>query len=572
MDSKEFLAKHLLKFLRGAINGESSPSLVKINMDGLYIESKQGGTKWELIGPKMEPVASMAYILHINGPSEEEVKVQIKNKVGAVKALHRQNVHAANSWDSFRERVLEIQNSFNEWHSQIIDNKCEICGKRDVPNRGGVHFCNVLGKFTCKCGRSWVSFRAQLNKHTLKTCWQKCTACLEKVYCHNSWRRCPDGIRPTFEKIHRADLCEGCILYGSCGGFFYQPFMIHDVLAAIGAIQPLNWLNNDDGITCEFMYNDALHKAIVTPHVHIFDNAAGKVDDMLRLMKKKFQLSENPKVNIERVKNWLKTADKSSEDFLGELDNFKTEVIDYDIPCVEFIEHLMMDKMSETLSAEQEGKSKEEELLKKIIWRWRNSHDIEKFLPQIMSVLKKSATLDIPNNVRILLRGIEGIEIPQMESEICTRFFTLSINTDSFKCVKLFCEELYDKLDLGTRPKILLDVIKEKKIAMIKEIMNAMVNSKRVFVCDECFKEVIKNDMVDVAKLIIQRQWHKPTEADYEFSRKLDRSMWTYFSARRVLIPTYEEEDELYLEDDGWDTDNDDGRSGVEQNEEKYGE
>jgi len=176
----------------------------------------------------------------------------------------------------------------------------------------------------------------------------------------------------------------------------------------------------------------ASHKAMVNPMCTYSITLQEKgLMICLTLIKKKFQFSENPKINIERFKNWVMTADKSSEDYLGELNNFKTEGrLTMKIPCVEFIEHLMMDKIPETPRPVQEGKSKEEELFPKIIWRGRNSHDIEKFLPQIMVVLKKSATPHISQiNIRILLRGIEGIGIPKMESEICNRFFTLSILT-----------------------------------------------------------------------------------------------------------------------------------------------
>ena len=98
---------------------------------------------------------------------------------------------------------------------------------------GGFHYCTVLGKFTCKCGKAWVSGRAQLNKKTQHTRWQKCIACLEKVHCDDSWIRHPVEKKVITQKIHKAKLCEWCVVYGDCGGIFYQPIIVNDVLGVM---------------------------------------------------------------------------------------------------------------------------------------------------------------------------------------------------------------------------------------------------------------------------------------------------------------------------------------------------
>ena len=127
-------------------------------------------------------------------------------------------------------------------------------------------------------------------------------------------------------------------------------------------------------------------------------------------------------------------------------------------------------------------------------------------------------------------------------------------------CLKVLCEEFYDSLGFETRPKILLHSIIEKNVAAIKFLINAMSKTKKPFLCDDCFQEAIKADLVVVGKKLILHGWHKPTEADYELSFNLCGNMWSYLSARRARKDSHlssDEENILNLSDDGWDTDMD---------------
>ena len=131
-------------------------------------------------------------------------------------------------------------------------------------------------------------------------------------------------------------------------------------------------MDNDGGVTCEFMYEGVLHTATICPHVHIFDEAAGKIDAILRELKRKLLIPKEPKVDIDHVKKCLKNTDKTGEDFLRELKKLERQVNDK--PCVEFIEITILSMKAKTSWDEEEGKEKiEEELLKKIIGRWNSS-------------------------------------------------------------------------------------------------------------------------------------------------------------------------------------------------------
>merc|ERR1719494_1304618 len=120
------------------------------------------------------------------------------------------------------------------------------------------------------------------------------------------------------------------------------------------------------------------------------------------------------------------------------------------------------------------------------------------------------------------------------------------------------------------RPLALLYAIKEMNVSIIEFLIAAMVRSKQHFVCDDVFRETIMKDMVNVAKEIIIHRWHKPSEADFNLSRRLDGGMWRYLSSRRSATQNISNNDEnvLTLDDDEWGSDNDDDFS--EQGEEDW--
>jgi len=233
-----------------------------------------------------------------------------------------------------------------------------------------------------------------------------------------------------------------------------------------------------------------------------------------------------------------------------------------DLPLLYFVEQLMVAKIAETKWSEDQGRArKQEEQLRDIMRHWTSRQQIANFSVKIVDALKKSAALDIPTNVRLLLQTLKGVP---RQREICADLLAVCARTNSFDCAKLICEEFADILVFELRPMALLESIKEMNISMIEYLIEAMVKTKRRFVCDDCFKETIKKDMVDVAKQLIIQRWHKPTEMDFELSKKLDGSMWTYLSSRRNAIQNVSildpnnDENVLTLDDDEWGSDDDD--------------
>jgi len=227
-----------------------------------------------------------------------------------------------------------------------------------------------------------------------------------------------------------------------------------------------------------------------------------------------------------------------------------------------FVEQLMLAKISETKWIDDVGRArKQEEHLRDILRCWGNRRQILNFFSKIVAALKKSVALDIPSNTRIMLQSIKGL---QHIKEVITELINIGAKHNSFETTKLIIEEFPNLVIFKLRPLALLNAIKEMNISMIEFLISAMAKSKQRFICADCFRETIKKDMVDIAKEIIINRWHKPSEEDFDLSKKVDGKMWGYLMSRKnatqnisILDPN-NDENVLTLDDDEWGSDNED--------------
>jgi len=159
---------------------------------------------------------------------------------------------------------------------------------------------------------------------------------------------------------------------------------------------------------------------------------------------------------------------------------------------------------------------------------------------------------------------LQSIKSEPHVKDVITELIHIGAKHNSYDCAKLICEEFPDLVIFKLRPLALLSAIKEMNISMVEFLISAMVKSKQRFICDDCFRETIKKDMVDVAKEIIIQRWHKPSEEDLDLSKRLDGKMWGYLMSRKsatqnisILDPN-NDDNFLTLDDDEWGSDNDD--------------
>lgn len=191
-------------------------------------------------------------------------------------------------WKALREEVDTESKNLVQVRKEDIrrDGLCEICGKPENMKREGVHYCNVLGSFQCRCGNSWESGCSLLNKTTRKSLYQRCRSCNAEVNCNDSWVPMDDLPSPIYG--HMSDLCEGCILWGDCRGYFYQPAVVNGVLSIITGEKTMKWIQKECGITCNFDLRGSSNSVTISPHVHIYKDAEDKVSEILDLGSKVF--------------------------------------------------------------------------------------------------------------------------------------------------------------------------------------------------------------------------------------------------------------------------------------------
>eukprot|EP00486_Rosalina_sp_Unknown_P001426 CAMPEP_0201574018 /NCGR_PEP_ID=MMETSP0190_2-20130828/18211_1 /ASSEMBLY_ACC=CAM_ASM_000263 /TAXON_ID=37353 /ORGANISM="Rosalina sp." /LENGTH=108 /DNA_ID=CAMNT_0048001673 /DNA_START=238 /DNA_END=561 /DNA_ORIENTATION=+ len=84
------------------------------------------------------------------------------------------------------------------------------------------------------------------------------------------------------------------------------------------------------------------------------------------------------------------------------------------------------------------------------------------------------------------------------------------------------------------------------------------------FVCDYVMKEVIRNDLMDIAKRLIDNRWHKITEEDELHAQLVDGECNSFLIERSKAFnindinTLNQNEDIIDLDDDEWEDNNDD--------------
>jgi len=232
----------------------------------------------------------------------------------------------------------------------------------------------------------------------------------------------------------------------------------------------------------------------------------------------------------------------------------------HDLMLQFFVEQLMLAKIVEENweDTDLDRARKNEDLLRDVLRHWHDRNQINVFQEKILNAMDKAIKADLSRLVKVLCaRGLRDTN-PE-KKRILTDMSVLAAKNNAFRCLKVLCEEF--RVEFETRPRTLLAAVKAMNMEMVEYVMDVMTKSQTKFVCDDVFQEVIKKDMVDIAKAIIINRWHKPNDRDFALAERLEGNVGSYLASRKRAVTDVGfigTEDEL-IDSDEWGEDSEDG-------------
>jgi len=227
------------------------------------------------------------------------------------------------------------------------------------------------------------------------------------------------------------------------------------------------------------------------------------------------------------------------------------------------IEQLILDKAcTEKWDKEQNRQriSQNSAILKEVFNHWISKKKVDEFRDKIVESTQRCVVCDNADILKIILKycNYDKIFNDEQRNNEVIEFIDIAAKNASFECLKIL---LISPKQINwveqKRPLCLLNAIKYNHAnhEMIDFLMDSLEKVKQTFVCDDVFTEVIKHDLVEVAKRIVNNRWHKITDKDESLAIKLNLGCSEWLKSRRSAFDfnaCSTNDDGLTLEDDDW--------------------
>eukprot|EP01084_Bolivina_argentea_P164528 286048_1 len=192
------------------------------------------------------------------------------------------------------------------------------------------------------------------------------------------------------------------------------------------------------------------------------------------------------------------------------------------------------------------------EILRAILNAWRKQNQIPQFKSHIIECIRKCVQTDNVEILRIMLKHCEYARRTHIAGSVETQnemigFINTAAKYGSFSCISVLLRnpEWFD-WTLIRQPICLLNAVRHHhhNLDLIAFIISQLENVKKcLFVCDDVMKEVIRYDLVDVAKRIMDNRWHKLTEEDVAHAEVRNLQCHELFKAKLNALQYYHESD-----------------------------
>jgi len=231
------------------------------------------------------------------------------------------------------------------------------------------------------------------------------------------------------------------------------------------------------------------------------------------------------------------------------------------------IEQLILDKACSLNVSDNSIKQElHSDTLREVFNFWTTKGKMDEFRSKIVESTLRAVECDNVRILKIILKYCRYEKTvgnsPDRNAEFL-QFINAAAYHSSFDCSKVLLSNA-DKVDWSSnkRPIVLLNAVREhpENLDAIHFILGKLESVGISFVCDDVMEQVIKFDLVDVAKRIVNNRWHKISEKDEALAESINLRCNSYFKERAMAFNfnknNVNEEDQL--EDDDWD-DADDG-------------
>merc|ERR1712228_286631 len=234
------------------------------------------------------------------------------------------------------------------------------------------------------------------------------------------------------------------------------------------------------------------------------------------------------------------------------------------------VEQLILDKACTEKWDRDQNRNRllmNQQILRDVLNHWISKKKIDEFRDKIVESTQRCIQAKNAVILKIILKYCNYEKIGnnnESRKREVIEFINIAARNASFDCLKLL---LIDPKKIEwteqKRPLCLLNAIKyhHANLEMISFMMDALEKVKISFVCDDVFAEVIKHDLVDVAKRIINNRWHKITEKDELLAEHINLACSTWLKSRRSAFEfnACDDGDGITLDDEEWGDDDDDG-------------
>eukprot|EP01083_Nonionella_stella_P095829 269142_1 len=216
-----------------------------------------------------------------------------------------------------------------------------------------------------------------------------------------------------------------------------------------------------------------------------------------------------------------------------------------DLQMLLFTESLMIRKACEEDTDKPQNYA---DVITSCLKHWLDSHVIEQHTDMLADSVGYAIRKDHVLAVSAVLAFVFGKDAARLEA-----FLVEACSHCSMDTVKLLVGDYNAPMDRHS--KALKEAVMIQNSFLIDYLIQAMklrqAKEKDVFYhLRDVFTEVIKNDLVDVARTIIEARWYSPNDTDLEQARSLDGSVGDYLESRLVRTDFRESSD---LDLDDWD-------------------